>query len=324
MGPRLALKVDVDTLRGTRVGVPALTRRLGNAGVPASFLFSLGPDNTGRALRRVLRPGFLAKVRRTRVASVYGPATLLNGLLWPGPRIAERCAAILRDVRAAGFEVGVHCWDHVRWQDRLHRMSFEETAHELSLALRAFRDVFGESAQSAGAAGWQANASSLAAYDAAALLWASDARGHTPFFPRAKGQTFRTLQIPTTLPTLDELLGLPEHPREELVAHYLGCLRSDVLNVMTIHAELEGMALGDWFGGFLDECRRAGVEFVSLGAEARRLLGGAERPPVADLGSGQVPGRAGTLAVQIPIPDPPAEPGSPGDGDAPHAGGRAA
>ena len=68
----LVLKVDVDTLRGTQEGVPALGKLFGRLGIPATFLFSLGPDNTGRALRRVFRRGFLAKVRRTSVVSNYG------------------------------------------------------------------------------------------------------------------------------------------------------------------------------------------------------------------------------------------------------------
>ena len=47
---RLALKIDVDTERGTRVGVPALCRVLERAGAPATFYFSLGPDHTGCGL----------------------------------------------------------------------------------------------------------------------------------------------------------------------------------------------------------------------------------------------------------------------------------
>jgi peptidoglycan/xylan/chitin deacetylase (PgdA/CDA1 family) len=296
--PRLALKVDVDTERGTRFGVPALAQTLLQAGAPATFYFSLGPDNTGRALRRVFRRGFLRKVARTNVLALYGPRTLLNGVLWPGPRIARRHAGVLRAVRDAGFEVGVHCWDHVRWQDRLHEMSAEETERELGRALEAFREVFGAPATTAGAAGWQANAHSLAVYDAAGLAYASDARGRSPFFPRCDGRVFRTLQIPTTLPTLDEVMGDPDHPEAHLVEDYLGWLRTDALNVMTLHAEIEGMRKRDWFGAFLRACRSAGVEVVRLDEEARRLLADRDAVAVAELTRGVVPGRSGTLAVQ--------------------------
>ncbi|HEV2211734.1 MAG TPA: 4-deoxy-4-formamido-L-arabinose-phosphoundecaprenol deformylase, partial [Gammaproteobacteria bacterium] len=59
---QLALKIDVDTLRGTLDGVPPLVHMLHKHQAKATFLFSLGPDHTGRALRRIFRPGFLKKV----------------------------------------------------------------------------------------------------------------------------------------------------------------------------------------------------------------------------------------------------------------------
>ena len=46
---KLAIKIDVDTYRGTRDGVPALAKLLKKRAVPATFLFSFGPDNTGKA-----------------------------------------------------------------------------------------------------------------------------------------------------------------------------------------------------------------------------------------------------------------------------------
>ena len=66
----VALKVDVDTHQGLGEGVPRLMRALNDLGVTATFLIAMGPDNSGRAIVRVLRnPGFLKKMRRTRAAS---------------------------------------------------------------------------------------------------------------------------------------------------------------------------------------------------------------------------------------------------------------
>ncbi|HTP42369.1 MAG TPA: 4-deoxy-4-formamido-L-arabinose-phosphoundecaprenol deformylase, partial [Nitrospiria bacterium] len=42
----LAIKVDVDTDRGTRIGVPALLALFKEFAIHATFYFSLGPDNT--------------------------------------------------------------------------------------------------------------------------------------------------------------------------------------------------------------------------------------------------------------------------------------
>jgi len=295
--PRLAIKVDVDTDRGTREGVPPLARLLAERGIKATFLFALGPDNTGRAIRRIFRPGFFGKVSRTNIVAVYGWRTLLNGVLWPGPDIAARNSEAMRAVHRLGHEVGIHCWDHIRWQDGLGRMTAAEAAADLEKARQAFRAVFGFDARTAGAAGWQADAHSLAAYDAAGFDYASDARGSGPFFPRA-GSRFATLQIPTTLPTLDELLGRPEYPLAGLTGAYRRWLKPDRLNVMTVHAELEGMTYRSWFESFLDAMRSGGVGFTLLADEARALLARPNDIPVCDLVAGEVDGRSGTLAVQ--------------------------
>ena len=306
---RLALKIDVDTERGTRLGVPALMRILAEAGVPATFFFSLGPDNTGRALRRLFRPGFASKVARTNVLAHYGLRTLLNGVLWPGPKIARRHAPILRAVARNGFGVAVHCWDHVRWQDGLRKMRADEVHGELARAFEAFESVFGARPTAAGAAGWQANSFSLAAYDDARLLWASDTRGRTPFFPCAGGRVFRTPQLPTTLPTLDELLGRREHPRVGLAERLLDGLRPDALEVMTLHAELEGQREQGFLREVLDAARSRGVELVRLEDEVTRLRVQMDAIPICELEEdGSVLGRSGTLAAQGPTLGPGAAP----------------
>ncbi|MHB1512187.1 MAG: polysaccharide deacetylase family protein [Acidiferrobacter sp.] len=294
----LALKVDVDTERGTRLGVPALARVFDELGIRASFFFSLGPDNTGRALRRVFRPGFLKKVRRTSVVSTYGVRTLLNGVLWPGPHIGVRHAGLMRAVRDAGHDVGIHCYDHIRWQDGLHHMRIGEVRREFGRARAEFERVFGTPATSAAAAGWQADAQSLTVYDEAGLTYASDARGVCPFFPTVRKERFQTLQIPSTLPTLDELLGRPDYPEESLATHYFSLLRRNDVNVMTLHAEIEGMAKYAWFREFLTRAVSMRVQFVTLADVARAALATPAIIPAHELILAEIDGRSGTLAVQ--------------------------
>jgi undecaprenyl phosphate-alpha-L-ara4FN deformylase len=298
MSVRLALKVDVDTDRGTREGVPNLVADCREAGAPACFLFSLGPDQTGRAITRVFRPGFFQKVSRTSVVSIYGVRTLLNGTLLPAPHIGRRNAATMRAVRDAGFEVGIHCHNHYRWQEHVQTMAQAEVDAEFDAACAEFRRVFGAEAHTAGAAGWQSNARSRAAYERAGLLYASDTRGGAPFFPRAGGIAFRTLEIPSTLPTFDELMGRPEYPDTKIVPHYLALLRADRVNVLTIHAEIEGMGRRNLFRELLAACRARGVEFIRLDDYARELLTKRAAIPVRDQVMAEIDGRSGLVAAQ--------------------------
>jgi undecaprenyl phosphate-alpha-L-ara4FN deformylase len=293
---KLGLKIDVDTLRGTREGVPRLAEALRRRGAGATFLFSLGPDHTGRAIRRVFRRGFVGKVARTSVLEHYGLKTLLYGTLLPGPDIGRRAAREIRAVRDAGFEAGVHCWDHVRWQDFVAQADDIWTARELDLACARFREVFGTEAKVHGAAGWQTNAHALRYLDAHGFSYASDTRGDGPFLPRMGGQTFACAQWPTTLPTLDERVGVDGRTAMDAVRDLLALTRAPRADhVFTAHAELEGGRMLGAFTELLAGWAAQGYEVAALGAlVAPRQL------PVHEVVYGPVPGRSGTLALQGP------------------------
>jgi len=132
---RVALKVDCDTLEGTREGIPRLLEMFAARGIRATFFFTLGPDRSGVAVRRVFtRKGFLRKMIRSRAPALYGWRTMLYGTLLPAPMIGRRGEVAIRAAGAAGHETGVHGWDHVGWHDRLDRMSAAEVAGEYGSA----------------------------------------------------------------------------------------------------------------------------------------------------------------------------------------------
>ncbi len=293
---KLAIKVDVDTYRGTDVGVPKLAEILKRRSVPATFLFSFGPDNTGKALRRIFRKGFLKKCLRSNVAGNYGIKTLLYGTLLKAPKIAKLCSAKMKQVDADGFECGIHSWDHFKWQDYLCSMRSTEVDTEFTRALAEFEKVFFRQAKCCGSPGWQVAEGSFEAEDKAGLLYASDTRGLYPFIPEFGGRKFKTLQIPTTLPTLDEVLGRVKLAEmSDMLFEKMGRQENPVL---TVHAELEGMAYAGWFEKFLDEAAGRGVEFYSLESLACELLQSG-RIPVCRVEMAEFEGRSGLLAQQV-------------------------
>jgi peptidoglycan/xylan/chitin deacetylase (PgdA/CDA1 family) len=303
MRPCLALKVDVDTWRGTCAGVPRLVDLLKRQAAGATFLFSLGPDHTGRAIRRVFRPGFLKKVSRTSVLEHYGLKTLLYGTLLPGPDIGRRAAGILRSVAAAGFETGVHCFDHIAWQDHVVGKDAAWTRTQMRRAQERYTEIFGQPARVHGAAGWQMNAHAFVAEAELGFAYASDTRGWQPFWPLLDAEADaapRCPQLPTTLPTLDELLGLDGCTAANVAARLLE--RTAVPpphgHVYTLHAELEGMRLAPVFAELLKGWQAQGYALVALGELAARL--DPARLPRHRVVQGEIPGRSGCLALQGP------------------------
>lgn len=291
--PTLAIKIDVDTEIGTRVGVPKLVALLKELQIPATFYLSLGPDNTGRAIQRIFRKGFFKKCSRTNIVGIYGLRTLLNGVLLPGPHIGKKHASLLCSIKEAGFAIGIHAYDHQKWQDGVTRMSQEKIADEFQKALDVFKRLFGTPATTAAAPGWQANAKTLAVYDAANLKYASDCRGRSPFYPKIGEKIYKTLQIPTTLPTLDELLGRPEFPLDKLISYYLSQLKPLTINVLNIHPELEGMKYLPWFRQLLLELKKQSIQFKNLCD-----IASSNEYPTCELIQKEVEGRAGKLAWQ--------------------------
>lgn len=290
----VAFKVDVDTFNGTRDGVPNLLRMLEEFGIRATFYFSLGPDNSGKAVRRLLHKGFLAKMLRTKAPAMYGLKTMLYGTLLPAPVIGANLGKVMASVKDSGHEVGIHCWDHVEWHDHLHRLTPGEVRAELEQAGSSFEKIFGCRARTCAAPGWTVSAASFEVQDSLGLDYCSDTRGEFPFYPVLDGKRFKTLQIPSTWPTMDELIGENGVTAASVNDVYLDRLRPG-LNVHTIHAELEGNAMSATFRELLTRLSDRRVRFLSLGQACAEY--GAAAPACA-VEMGYIAGRAMPVALQ--------------------------
>jgi undecaprenyl phosphate-alpha-L-ara4FN deformylase len=307
-GPLLTLKIDVDTYRGTKEGVRNLVRMLGEHQAHATFLFSLGPDHTGWALRRAFRPGFFQKVSRTSVLEHYGVKTLMYGTLLPAPDIGRECAGVMRQAAEAGFECGIHTWDHVLWQDNVRTRDARWTLEIMHKAEQRFARVFGMPPPTHGAAGWQMNQHAFIEHDAAGYRYASDSRAQLadngalqdPEAGPYRVQGSHCIQLPTTLPTLDELLGREVDgvtiSTANIAGHLLALTEGAKRDhVYTLHAELEGQKLAPIFEQLLSGWKAQGYRLASMADYYQKVK---EQPlPQYPLSWGEVPGRSGELIV---------------------------
>ena len=169
---QLALKIDVDTLRGTREGVPALLQIAAaprcRCHVPVQPRARITPGARSGAC---FGPGFFGKVSRTSVLEHYGLKTLLYGTLLPGPDIGRarrgvdaqraRCGlrgrhSLLRSRQLAGFRRPARCRLDARSRCSGRCERFRRGLRQPRRALH-------------GAAGWQMNERALRARRGARL-----------------------------------------------------------------------------------------------------------------------------------------------------------
>lgn len=300
---RIALKVDCDTYEGTKTGLPNLLRVFEKAGIRANFFFTLGPDRSGRAIRRLFtQKGFLQKMLRSNAVSLYGPKTMLYGTLLPAPHIGKKLNEEIFSVLAAGHEVGVHGWDHVRWHDQLGKMDKSQIEKECAQAHAAFVEIFKSKAHSMAAPGWHSTPTSLLVQDSYNLLYSSNTRLGPPHFPVSGKTSFKTLEIPTTLPTWDETLAVTEfQDSENLLHHYRQAVNGT--EVHTIHTEVEGTAYLELFERLLSLWKSDGIEFITLEQIAIEHMQNKGNVPFRNLTRVTIPNRGGLVSSSAPIKD---------------------
>jgi undecaprenyl phosphate-alpha-L-ara4FN deformylase len=293
----VGLRVDVDTFRGTRDGVPGLLEILKKHGVQATFFFSVGPDNMGRHLWRLLKPAFLLKMLRSKAASLYGWDILLRGTFWPGPKIAKNLSAVIAGTEAAGHEVGLHAWDHHRWQMAMHRMSTDEIHRDIKLGVDTLQQILKHPPRCSAVAGWKANRDVVVEKNQFDFIYNSDCRGVSMFRPVIDGVEYAP-QIPATLPTYDEIIGHDGITADNYNDYMLSLIKPDQLNILTIHAEVEGIVCAGMFDEFLQKAKDKNIRFVPM---LELLPEDIVTLPVDSVDTAPLPGREGWVCWQASL-----------------------
>lgn len=292
----LAIKVDVDTYRGTREGLPRLLQLFNELGIRATFFLTHGPDNSGRAILKLLQRDFLAKMIRTRALRLYGLRTAFSGTLLPAPLLSRRCRQIFQDVAHSGHEVGVHGWDHRGWQDRVRDWSRDQIRTQIDLAFASHEEIFGSPPRAFAAPAWTLTELAMRELEQRNLLYTSSTRFGPPFLPRTPGCVLSTPEIPSTEICPEEA----QTTRRSTLFPDLA-RRGDSVVVYPAHAEVEGgllfEAFRDWLTRTLEDqttrCLRLSELNEELGAQEARL-------PERDINLVQLAGRPSPVATGYP------------------------
>ncbi|MBI4633873.1 MAG: polysaccharide deacetylase family protein [Deltaproteobacteria bacterium] len=282
----LGLKIDVDTYRGMKKGVPRLLDILDEFRVRGTFYLSVGPDASGRALLQLFRnPLFLKKMLRTNAPGLYGFRTALYGTLLPSPMIALSFPRIVRDILSRGHEVQFHAWDHRRWQDELSRCSEQWIREWFEKGIKGFTELTGKAPSSFGAPAWLIDDRVLDIIKDYRFEYLSCTRAKEPFIHAVAG----VMEIPSDLPCFEEI-GV-----DRAVNQLKGLLETGGAHVLPVHAEVEG---GIWDGYFIEllrEVQALDYRIVPLNEIRNELL--SRSLPVRKYRMELLPGRSVPCAV---------------------------
>lgn len=189
---RIALKVDVSSREGVEQGVPNLLELLRQYGVTASFFFSTCLESSSSTILHAL----------SRATGVFG-RTSCSHATTPSAALSEAVLAVLE----SGHDAGINAHDAEAWVKNAAFANDDWTRLQLALAVDSMQQILGQPPLMFAAAGWQVNPHLLAREEKAGFSFASDTRGKYPFYPVLQNIRSNCPQIPTTLPTLTEMLG---------------------------------------------------------------------------------------------------------------------
>jgi peptidoglycan/xylan/chitin deacetylase (PgdA/CDA1 family) len=195
---RVALRVEVSSLRGLRQGIPNLMRLFSDYQVRASFFFPMGHDCAGRS-----------PIRTWRERRRLGLSALAYGTLVPAPPLGSEAKDLMAAARANGHEVGLFGLSPQPWLRRLAHADRTWVAQQCEALWSSYLELGGEAPAALATPGWQINPALLPELSVARYRYSSLTRGKLPYHPVLQGERSAVPEIPTTLPTVTELLNQP-------------------------------------------------------------------------------------------------------------------
>ena len=297
----IAIRVDVDTSVGLKKGVPKLLEIFLRYGVQATFFVVMGPDTMGKHAKRFKKKNYFKRIRKVnpfKLIRSYGIAPFLYGTLLPSPLIGEAHPEILKKIIAQGHEVGLHGYDHAWWADLYYdSMSENDVQEEFERAYQAYSNALGKTPAGFAAPNWRCDEKIFKVEDRYKLLYGSDLRGQYPFYPEVNGITFKTLQIPVTLPCTHECIQVGI-PKAKVVEHIASKL-TDEINIWTIHDWYEGLSESEFVEQFIRLVRKQGYSFKKIEELAGKLLQQPEKIMSCQIENRPVKGGIGEVTCQL-------------------------
>jgi undecaprenyl phosphate-alpha-L-ara4FN deformylase len=278
MNKRIGLRIDVDTARGYKQGIIPIIKVLNKFKIQASFFLVTGYDSPLAAFPRFFtEKGFVRRVFRLKDALSYGN-------IFYSKESVKSCISRIIEER---HEICLHGYRHFQWQSNLKKWSEEKIYEELKYGVEGFKEITDSYPRSFAAPGWVTKEEVFYAEEKFRFDYCSDTRGTFSYYPFVGGKQLKTVQVPVTLPTLDEFVVLGEENR---------LIEIKVRNndVYCAHAEFDGMKYLEIFEQFVERKVKDGFKFVPLSV----IKDKSSDTPVCEIEYKKIPGRTSTVACQ--------------------------
>ena len=162
--------------------------------------------------------------------------------------------------------------DHRLWQAKSDRMTPEQGFAQVKRAFDELQRITGEVPTCSASPGWRCTEQLILCKEALPFRYNSDCRGHSIFLPEVGGRVLTRPQIPLNLPTYDEVYGRDGVTNDNYNDRLLESIHPDRMNVLTIHAEVEGRSARECSRSSCGRPPRAELSSAHRGIFFRRIF----------------------------------------------------
>lgn len=166
-----SLRIDIESDKGIREGVPRLLTLLKKYDIKASFYVTMGGESNIFELLR-----YRKKLPGKRKVSVFSRREVFRIAFFPKDFVT-RNRKILRNILKEGHELGIHGWKHREWTRGLEKINVRRVIRR---AIRKYVELFGTKPKSFCAPAFRTNRDVVKILSSEGIKVISDFDGDSP------------------------------------------------------------------------------------------------------------------------------------------------
>ena len=282
----IGLRISVQTIFGANQGVPQLIKLLEKYSANATFFFAMGPDTNAVSIKQL---------RQSLSLRYFNYKSINYRTILRRQTFETDCKDILTLAKENGFEIGVDRFNSTSWKNNALYASSNWTELQMQRTNSIFTKLSGEAPKASSAPFWQMNRDAYRLNQRLGYNYTSDTRGTHAFLPIFDGEIISCPQLPTTLPTIPEMIQGKRMEPDFLLQSTIEHMKSLNQLIYGAHAEIEGGPYYSHFDKLLQHWRDNKHDVVSLQQYLERSVANLPRHNVI---TRKIPGFTNPLAYQ--------------------------
>ena len=252
----VALRIDLESQKGIKEGVPKILNLLAKHDIKASFYLTMGGESN---LLDLL--GYRKKIPGKRKINVFSKKELIRMILFPRD-FAKENKSILKRILGEGHELGIHGWKHRTWTRGLEKINIEK---QIDNSIKKYWLLFGKKPETFCSPAFRINKKVIQILNRKGIKIISDLEGEKSF----KIPDTNIINVPITIkgknntPIIEYLTGEGFND-EEILEYLLKKMKEKKLATIYVHGMFECIKKIDLLDNLFENLKKEKIPIKTI------------------------------------------------------------